>query len=244
MLRFKASTCTFTAQGLHLRQKTQIDCKKVSKWPAGSPESPDFMRRLPTNCGRRDVQSCSCLRSSLVEPKDLHGLKSKRQVVLVQAVRKQGVMIFQSWQCSFQQKWQILVQKVKNLPVCLHSVSSFTCQWSRSTWVPSCCLESPLLGGARSSTCLQSAVAKDQSTAACWQHISFCCVLASKSTSRCRLLIPLADHFTTHPTGRPFHHSSRWPTTPPLVPLADHSTTRPTGRPLHHLAPSRLPCNF
>nr|XP_049613619.1 uncharacterized protein LOC125990448 isoform X3 [Syngnathus scovelli] len=31
------------------------------------------------------------------------------------------------------QKWQILVQKVKNLPGCLHSVSSFTCQWSRNT---------------------------------------------------------------------------------------------------------------
>nr|XP_049613455.1 uncharacterized protein LOC125990374 isoform X2 [Syngnathus scovelli] len=134
-----------TSLSLHLRQKTQIDCKKVSKWPAGSPESPDFMRRLPTNCGRRDVQSCSCLRSSLVEPKDLHGLKSKRQVVLVQAVRKQGVMIFQSWQCSFQQKWQILVQKVKNLPVCLHSVSSFTCQWSRSTC--GCCRGTFLLPG-------------------------------------------------------------------------------------------------
>nr|XP_049613276.1 uncharacterized protein LOC125990304 isoform X13 [Syngnathus scovelli] len=76
---------------------------------------------------------------------------------------------------SWSRKW-------KNLPVCLHSVSSFTYQWSRSTWVPSCCLESPLLGGARSSTCLQPAVAKDQSTAACWQDIRFCCVLASKST--------------------------------------------------------------
>ncbi|XP_068508941.1 uncharacterized protein [Syngnathus scovelli] len=29
---------------------------------------------------------------------------------------------------------------------------------------------------------LLAAVAKDQSTAACWQHIYFCCVLASKST--------------------------------------------------------------
>ncbi|XP_068505441.1 uncharacterized protein [Syngnathus scovelli] len=43
------------------------------------------------------------------------------------------------------------------------SLPPFTCQWCRSTCgssqtvagLPSCCLESPLLGGARSSTCLQ-----------------------------------------------------------------------------------------
>nr|XP_049613299.1 uncharacterized protein LOC125990304 isoform X34 [Syngnathus scovelli] len=85
MLRFKASTCIFTAQGLHLRQKTQIDCKKANELRLER-RSELFLPAFFIGGAKGPGTS------------PLHGLKSKRQVVLVQAVRKQGVMIFQSWQ--------------------------------------------------------------------------------------------------------------------------------------------------
>ncbi|XP_068505268.1 uncharacterized protein [Syngnathus scovelli] len=72
--------------------------------PACSPESPDFMRRLQANELRLERRSELFLPAFFIGgakgpgTSPLHGLKSKRQVVLVQAVRKQGVMIFQSWQ--------------------------------------------------------------------------------------------------------------------------------------------------
>nr|XP_049613275.1 uncharacterized protein LOC125990304 isoform X12 [Syngnathus scovelli] len=292
MLRFKASTCIFTAQGLHLRQKTQIDCKKANELR--------LERRSELFLPAFFIGGAKGLGTS-----PLHGLKSKRQVVLVQAVRKQGVMIFQSWQCSFQcqsrrgsatfqqlglmchlkllqqklkikmvtlngvnvpllyrQKWQILVQKVKNLPVCLHSVSSFTCQWSRSTC--ECCRGTFLLPGEPSAGWCTIKYLLAASGGQGSEHSSMlarhtfllrpCLQVNLRSGQylhlRRRLLVPLADYLTTRPAGRlldhssrwpttrpagrPLHHSSRWPTTSPLVPLADHFTTRPAGRPLHH----------
>ncbi|XP_068509232.1 uncharacterized protein [Syngnathus scovelli] len=122
----------------------------------------------------------------------LQGLKSKRQVVLVQAVRKRGVMIFLSWQLPVRVPQRPSTPKVSRLfplsvfqinlldcfRICVQvSVKERLCNISRASpdlshltnvfsrrflstvknknGVPSCCLESPLLGGALSSTCLQ-----------------------------------------------------------------------------------------
>nr|XP_049613280.1 uncharacterized protein LOC125990304 isoform X17 [Syngnathus scovelli] len=213
MLRFKASTCIFTAQGATLQNEPQVcicdrrprlTAKRFQNGrPACSPESPDFMRRQRTAVGEtfRAVPACvlhwwsqrTWYQSTAwlevkapggagpgSEETRSHDLPVLAVQLPVRVLHLLGQEILQNHAKgrsgkSWSRKW-------KNLPVCLHSVSSFTYQWSRSTWVPSCCLESPLLGGARSSTCLQPAVAKDQSTAACWQDIRFCCVLASKST--------------------------------------------------------------
>nr|XP_049613289.1 uncharacterized protein LOC125990304 isoform X25 [Syngnathus scovelli]XP_049613290.1 uncharacterized protein LOC125990304 isoform X26 [Syngnathus scovelli] len=114
MLRFKASTCIFTAQGATLQNEPQVcicdrrprlTAKRFQNGrPACSPESPDFMRRLQANELRLERRSELFLPAFFIGgakglgTSPLHGLKSKRQVVLVQAVRKQGVMIFQSWQ--------------------------------------------------------------------------------------------------------------------------------------------------
>nr|XP_049613618.1 uncharacterized protein LOC125990448 isoform X2 [Syngnathus scovelli] len=184
------------------------------------------------------------------------------------------------------QKWQILVQKVKNLPGCLHSVSSFTCQWSRNTcgsrqtvageslsglgFSPcGCCRGTLLLPGEPSAG--KRRVVHDQVPACSqrWPRIraqqhagntyvfvaslppsqpekwtiyalkvarnkrSFLMQLSILDAMNNKSL-PLVQ--TPCPTGRPLHHSSRWPTTSPLVLLADHFTTRPAGRPFNHLS--------
>nr|XP_049613287.1 uncharacterized protein LOC125990304 isoform X23 [Syngnathus scovelli] len=71
MLRFKASTCIFTAQGATLQNEPQVcicdrrprlTAKRFQNGrPACSPESPDFMRRQRTAVGEtfsRAVPSC------------------------------------------------------------------------------------------------------------------------------------------------------------------------------------------
>nr|XP_049598883.1 uncharacterized protein LOC125982384 [Syngnathus scovelli] len=248
------------ASSLHLQQKTQIDCKKVSKWPACSPESPDFTRRQQTAVGEKSRASPAFilhrwsqrtwyLSAAWIEVKAPGGAGPGSQetrshdlpVLAVQlpvrvlrpstcwakkfsktmpkvSVQERLCNISRAWpdvshlingfSRRFLQKWLFLVQKVKSLP---QFVSTFICQWSRSTCgssqtiagVPSCCLESPLL------------VREGADSSSHWLTTS--------------PFVPLADHFTTRPTGRPLHHSSRWLTTSPLVPLADHLTTRPTG---------------
>ncbi|XP_068505265.1 uncharacterized protein [Syngnathus scovelli] len=156
---------------------------------------------------------------------------------------------------SWSRKW-------KNLPVCLHSVSSFTYQWSRSTC--GCCRGTFLLPGEPSAGWCTIKYLLAASGGQGSEHSSMlarhtfllrpCLQVNLRSGQylhlRRRLLVPLADYLTTRPAGRlldhssrwpttrpagrPLHHSSRWPTTSPLVPLADHFTTRPAGRPLHH----------
>nr|XP_049613300.1 uncharacterized protein LOC125990304 isoform X35 [Syngnathus scovelli] len=70
MLRFKASTCIFTAQGATLQNEPQVcicdrrprlTAKRFQNGrPACSPESPDFMRRQRTAVGEtfRAVPAC------------------------------------------------------------------------------------------------------------------------------------------------------------------------------------------
>nr|XP_049613746.1 uncharacterized protein LOC125990511 isoform X5 [Syngnathus scovelli] len=116
------------------------------------------------------------------------------------------------------------------------------------------CLESPLLGGARSSTCLQrwpriraqqhagnTYVSLPPSQPEKWTIFALKVARNKSSLLVMQLLIldamnnksfPLVQ--TPRPTGRPLHHSSHRPTTSPLVQLADHFTTRPTGRPHYH----------
>nr|XP_049613269.1 uncharacterized protein LOC125990304 isoform X7 [Syngnathus scovelli] len=296
MLRFKASTCIFTAQGATLQNEPQVcicdrrprlTAKRFQNGrPACSPESPDFMRRQRTAVGEtfsRAVPSCVLhwwsqrtwyqsaawievkapggagpgsqktrshdlpvlAASSKSAPKTLHLLG--QEILQNHAKGRSG----KSWS----RKW-------KNLPVCLHSVSSFTYQWSRSTC--GCCRGTFLLPGEPSAGWCTIKYLLAASGGQGSEHSSMlarhtfllrpCLQVNLRSGQylhlRRRLLVPLADYLTTRPAGRlldhssrwpttrpagrPLHHSSRWPTTSPLVPLADHFTTRPAGRPLHH----------
>nr|XP_049613747.1 uncharacterized protein LOC125990511 isoform X6 [Syngnathus scovelli] len=110
MLRFKGATLpNEPASSLHLRQKTRLTAKRSQNGrPACSPESPDRLHETFANELRLERRSAELFLPAFFiggakgpGTSPLHGLKSKRQMVLVQAVRKR-VMVFQSWQCSFQ----------------------------------------------------------------------------------------------------------------------------------------------
>ncbi|XP_037114192.1 uncharacterized protein LOC119126838 isoform X2 [Syngnathus acus] len=103
---------------------------------------------------------------------------------------------------SLQQRWQILVQKVKSLPVCLQPLSA------RS---PGSVLPEEPSAGSKEQNQLPGSCSKEQNQL--------------PGHAACNTLYnTLLAHWSRHGVTLA-GHSSLWLTTSPLVPLADHSAT-------------------